>query len=244
MRTHTVPLLQAVYQAEIGMHELELLKARVVVNECGYRIREITAILNRGGRIGMDELQRLELQIQQIKAQWQQELEAKEHQVQTSMQLLNHVEFLSEAAQQQLKALYRSLCLLLHPDLHADSAAYQLYWHSVQDGYARGDVETLEALLVTVQSHAEMAAPAACAGLEALRQERDRLEALTTTRLQRLHDARQLPPLSLEKELHDPAWIAAKRAELHAACAAMRRRGEELQATYAALLQRGGMWMQ
>ena len=53
-----------------------------------------------------------------------------------------------QTSAQRLKTAYRAVVRRLHPDLRAETSAYdQQLWHEAQNAYARGDLERLETIL-------------------------------------------------------------------------------------------------
>jgi hypothetical protein len=244
LRTRTLPLLNAIYEKEIGAHEFDLLKIRIEINELKFRIERLMAILNRGDKFDPKDLALLEVEIREVKKQWQKEIDDKEQLLNASISLLNTVTFLTKDEQNKLKHLFRKLCMSLHPDLNKNFDAYQLYWENVQSAYSCGDIKTLEALLVAVQKYEGVSDHDVGSSLEILRKERDRLESLVLEHSQRLHDAQQNPPFCIEKELHDAVWIESKQTELKESYEAMKSRCGELQGIYDEIINQSDVKVQ
>jgi len=241
LRRHARPLLEAMYEKEIGVHELELLKVRIEVNELKFRIERLLAILNRTAGLTPGDLERLARDVEEARAHWRRQVEEKERLLKDSAAFLRTAEVLSPEETQRLKLLYRSLCLLLHPDLGRDPELHDRYWEPVQEAYAMADIQALDALLAAVRSAEGEGGLEEKSGLEVLQEKRDRLESLVLELGQRLQRMEESPPFCLQERLHDPAWLDARRKELAATTRAMAARRGELRDFYERILAESGL---
>ncbi|NCD26599.1 MAG: hypothetical protein EOL86_13545 [Deltaproteobacteria bacterium] len=229
LRAHAIPILMATYEKEIGGFELALLAVRVEANELKFRVESLMRIINRGERVAADDLERIDTEVRKLQTVWQREMADKARQVDAAQDFLKDAKYLSPDQELQIKKLYRALCFLLHPDMKGDPALRETYWDHVQAAYAAGDLAALEALWIAARNGRGESVDEQ-SSLDALTEERDRLEHLVLEHTRRIAETRQNPPLCLERELGDPAWIAAKQEELRSAQAAMRARRDELRA--------------
>ncbi|NCC24046.1 MAG: hypothetical protein EOM25_02415 [Deltaproteobacteria bacterium] len=235
LRHHEGPLLQALYEREIGVLELGLLKSRVTANELKFRIERIMARINAGSTITPTDLEALEAETKKIKAEWQKEVEDKEKTLSWSVAYMKG-EKLTVNETLQLKKIYKRLCVLLHPDMGADQGLFDLHWQAVQEAHARSDLLELEAILVALEAKTGRDRSAELSALEALARERDRLESLILTYTERLRVMERHPPFCLRDQLNDADWIAARQAEIRQAVAVVQTRVLELQAMHDSLL--------
>jgi len=124
--------------------------------------------------------------------------------------------------------------------MSADPALRDAYWGHVQAAYGAADLKALEALWVTARAgRGDVVAEQS--GLETLKAERDRLEALVLEHSRRIADARHNPPLCMEQELRDPAWISSRQAELQSTRDAMLARRDELRLLCDQLMAKGNI---
>ena len=240
LRAHAIPILMAIYEKEIGAHEYALLAARIEANELKFRVESLMRIINRGERVAADDLERIDAEVRKLQTVWQREMADKARQVDAATALLKGLKYLEPDQELQRKKLYRALCFLLHPDMNGDPALREAYWDHVQAAYAEGDLPALEALWVAARDGRSDTVDDR-SSLETLTEERDRLEQLVLEHTRRIAEARTNPPLCLERELGDPAWIAAKQEELRSAQAAMLARRDELRALCDQLMAQGAI---
>ncbi len=236
LRKHVLPLLRARYETEIGIHEFKLLKIRIEVLELKFRIEHLLAIFNNGNDPLPDHLAMLDLEIQEVREHWQQEIKNKKRLLHASFSFLKTMTVLTQDESDRLKQLYQKMCLILHPDLNGESETFVLFWECVQEAYANGEINRLEALLVAVQTHErtppQETSQETVAETADLRDERDRLESLVLARLQRLREIGQNPPFNMEHDLNNPQWIKMKQAEIKESTQAMTVRRDELRDVY------------
>lgn len=240
LRAHAIPILTAIYEKEIGAHEYALLAVRVEAGGLKFRVESLMRIINRGGRVEAGDLERIDAEVRELQAVWQREMADKARQVDAAQDFLKEVKYLSPDQELQIKKLYRALCFLLHPDMHGDPVLLETYWDHVQAAYAAGDLNALEALWDAARDGRSERVDER-SSLDALAEERDRLEHLALEHARRIAERRKNPPLCLERELRDPAWIAAKQEELRSACAAMQARCDELRALCGQLMAQGAV---
>ena len=207
LRKHVLPLLRAQYEKEIGIHEFKLLKIRIEVLELKFRIEYLVTILSNGNDLLPDHLELLDLEIQGIREHWQLEIKNKKRLLHASFSFLKAMTVLTQDQSDRLKQLYQKLCLLLHPDLNGKSEAFMLFWECVQEAYSHGEIDRMDALLMAVQSHGTSHQPENSAEISELEHERDRLESLVLSHLQRLREIGQNPPFYMEEDLKNPVWI-------------------------------------
>ncbi len=238
LRAHAIPILTALYEQQIGPHEHALLAVRIEVSELKFRVESLMSIVNRGGVVNMADLERIDAQVRELQTVWQREMADKARQVEAAAALLKSMKILAVDEEQQLKTLYRRLCLHLHPDMNSDPALREAFWDHVQAAYGAADLKALEALWVAVRDGRGDVVDEQ-SGLEALTAERDRLETLVLEHSGRIAEARHNPPLCMEQELHDPVWIASRQSELQTARDAMMTRRDELRLLCDQLMARG-----
>lgn len=238
LRAHAIPILTAIYEHEIGVHEHALLAVRIEVSELKFRIESLMRIINQGGTVNATDLEYIDAEVRKLQTVWQREMADKARQVEAASALLKSIKVLTPDEEQQLKKIYRLLCFLLHPDMNADPALREAYWDHVQAAYGAADLKALEALWVAARDgHGDVADERN--GLEELTAERDRLEALVLEHSRRIADARHNPPLCMERELRDPDWIATRQAELQSTRNAMLARHDELRRLCNQLMTKG-----
>lgn len=240
LRAHAIPILTALYEQEIGAYEYALLAVRVEANELKFRIDSLMRIINRGGTVEIADLERIDAEVRELQTVWQREIEEKAQRINVAANLLASIRQLDPDEEKQLKKIYRALCFILHPDMNGDPALRDAYWDHVQAAYGAADLKALEALWVVVRDGRGDVIDER-QGLEALTVERDRLEALVLEHTRRIADARHNPPLCLERELRDPAWIASKQEELLSAQTAMQARCAELRTLCGQLMAQGAI---
>ncbi|NLW80129.1 MAG: J domain-containing protein [Desulfovibrionales bacterium] len=240
LRSHAIPVLMAIYEKEIGAYEYALLAVRVEANELKFRVESLMQIINRGGRVEAVDLERIDAEVHELQSVWEREMADKARQVDAAQEFLKEIKYLSQDQELQMKKLYRALCFLLHPDMNGDMALRETYWDHVQAAYGAGDLVALGALWIAARDGRGVIVDER-SSLDALTAERDRLEQLVLEHTRRIGQTRKNPPLCLERELRDPAWIAAKQEELRSAQAAMRARRDELRALCHQLMAQGAV---
>jgi hypothetical protein len=106
------------------------------------------------------------------------------------------------------RRLYRQLARRLHPDARGgEDELARRYWHLAQEGYLRGDLQLLRALVhlvseVDVVYHT---------GIDALAAEEKRLAAAITAERARIDAITIAEPYTIRDMLEDPEWAAARR---------------------------------
>lgn len=118
----------------------------------------------------------------------------------------------------RVKQLYREIVRALHPDLHGGDLSGErlLLWTSARMAFERGDVAELERIhhLVIEEKPSSKAVQAEVTELDFLERDRTRLKRLRKELEKRRAALLGETPLNLRNELHDPLWVAEKRAEI------------------------------
>jgi hypothetical protein len=210
------PALEALYLTKIGPLELRKLKIQAETSQSQRRLELLQRELNRGITITRKVLIAIDQELETEMAAWQARLLEREQairtgQAQVDAPLLNLQEI------KCLKAHYRHLCRLLHPDLTGgETALFKCYWHEVQRAYRRADVELLESLLTAIKAGQEDMVQFILDSLTALQEECERLRALIARQTERLCELRTVPPYCYAMQLKDERWMTAKIAALEA----------------------------
>ncbi len=244
LKNHVLPFLLATYEQTIGVHEYELLQARVRVLELRFRIQRLSNVLLEGKRIQSEHLNAVELQLQEARKQWRHEIDDKARQLEASRSYLRSPRYQCEHDDRLLRHLYRKACLLLHPLLNEDACDHALFWESVEEAYAKKNTKKFLILFSSILSYGELRPPAPLTDNEKLYQERDRLQLLAWKQLQRVRTILRMPPFNLEQELKDQEWIASRRTELQQSTRALSARRKELLRTYRSILAGSNVLLQ
>lgn len=206
---HTLrPNLLALYQTKLGAWELEKLKAQFRVARLKRTIELVQAVLNRGGKPDMFQI---EAQVKEEQVLWEKKVTEAASKLQRAEHRLAHL--LPDEQNAELKKLYHQLVKQLHPDLHPDQpAGDKLLWQQVQDAYDAGDLEKLRALslLLNNPQPPENTADA----LEKLQTEHAMLEKLIDDIEAKIEQLESQPPFTLREDLENEVWIAMKRTTI------------------------------
>jgi hypothetical protein len=195
---------------------LKKLKIQAETSQSQRRLELLQRELNRGITITRKVLIAIDQELETEMAAWQARLLEREQairtgQAQVDAPLLNLQEI------KCLKAHYRHICRLLHPDLTGgETALFKRYWHEVQRTYRRADVELLESLLTAIKAGQEDMVQSILDSLTALQEECERLRALIARQTERLCELRTVPPYCYAMQLKDERWMTAKIAALEA----------------------------
>jgi hypothetical protein len=210
------PALEALYLTKIGPLELRKLKIQAETSQSQRRLELLQRELNRGITITRKILIAIDQELETEMAVWQTRLLEREQAIRTG-QAQADVPLLNLQEIKCLKAHYRHICRLLHPDLRGgETALFKRYWHEVQRAYRRADVELLESLLTAIKAGQEDMVQPILDSLTALQEECGRLHALIAKQMERLCELRTVPPYCYVMQLKDERWMAAKIAALEA----------------------------
>ena len=219
---HTVkPNLLALYQTKIGVWELRLLQAQFKVARLRRQIELAQAYINRGEQ---PDLAAIECTIETEFIAWVTKLEEAASRLQDAETRLKHL--LSPEDDRELKKLYYAIVKRLHPDVNPNVTADQRrLWFRAQAAYEHGDLPELRALALLVERNAPIS-PAK--SLDNLRRDQEILEKQITTALETLERIESQPPFTLQNQLDDETWLAARRKEIDEQTVTLRQQGEAL----------------
>ena len=210
LKHKVAPLLQATYQIEFGDLEIALLKAQIQVAKLRRTLELAQSALNQGKPPNWVEINE---QIKREELVWQEKIAE-------AMRLFHQATFqmdhrLSPEDSDELRKLYRALVKKLHPDLNPNlSERHKELWLSVQHAYAASDLEALRLYASIADNLAEGTPPAAPMALDLLRSEQEKLLQRINDLRERLKNLRASEPFASGDLLDDPAWVAAKRADI------------------------------
>lgn len=231
----TKPHLLAVYQSKLGAWELRRLEAQCAVARLKRKIALVQASVNRGEPVRLATVER---QLETEFAEWQQKLADAARTLAGAGHHLGHLMTTEDA--DELRRLYRTLVKALHPDLHPRQGdTDRLLWLRVQEAYGRSDLEELRALALLLDDPAEplsgtpLTVPNA---KDKLLAEREALKAQVKRLLEEMDAVRSQPPFTMQRDLEDDTWIAARRATLDTEVAALIQQREELEKYLAQIL--------
>ncbi|MBP3884393.1 MAG: J domain-containing protein [Olsenella sp.] len=210
-----LPRIRADYALKIGCWEKALLEAEVAGRRARRRLALAQAQANRGEA---PEADAIEQKLDEEMADWMLEVEAARAAYERAMSFLAGTSPLSKADSAELKRLYRTLMMRLHPDVcHADGGEVTELFSLAQNAYRNGDVEMLRSL-EAASRHLEPQDDLADADdlAELLRElELDRIEeGVMRERLQELENGEEM---RLGRLLADPEWVTARTMELRRA---------------------------
>ena len=231
----TKPHLLAVYQFRLGAWELRRLEAQCAVARLKRKIALVQACVNRGEPVRPAAVdQQLETEF----AEWQQRIADAARTLAGAERHLSHLMTPEDAA--ELRRLYRMLVKALHPDLHpGQDDMDRLLWLRVQEAYGGSDLEELRALTLLLEKPTDPSddlRSTAASAKDKLLAEREALKAQVKRLLTEMDAVRSQPPLTIQRDLENDAWIDARRAALDADCAALVQQREELEEYFTQIL--------
>lgn len=152
MQQKEKPYLLALYQANLGGLEYQLLNLQVECRALLRRINLAMALLNRGEMLTQQHLNEIETQVKRDLLNWQTQLNEQALALAAGHAYLSGLVVVDAGALQRAKRAYRRLARLLHPDVspqHRD--LFDHYWQTVQDASSGIDADLLEALLHIIE---------------------------------------------------------------------------------------------
>jgi hypothetical protein len=217
LRNVILPNAAAEYMMEIGKKEYELFSLQFDIQRLKREISLCQAAINRGEPID-DEM--IQATIQKEMAEYIQQLNAQKEAVKHA-EALFAAKKMSAADSEQLKALYREVVKLLHPDVcPLDTPSVHELWLRAVDAYKTGDLGEL-ALVKDMADEllgrkgADRGAAGATSGAMALLDGKiAKLDKKRRTLQVMKEDLESVPPLSYRELLHDPKKVLEKRQEL------------------------------
>lgn len=214
LENHEKPALLARYQVLLGGLELDLTSLQLECAALRCRLASLQAVANRGAILSAVEWQQAEQSIEIELSDWRAAVLQQEGRLQIAQQWVATAVVLEEGIVQTVKASYRRLARLLHPDVSPENnTLFVRYWESVQQAYLAMDAELLTAILHVVEEETQAAQDfMSAAQLTALK-------SLLMTHSQRLAQLQSSEPFCYAALLDDEVWVEAKRAELNAAVA-------------------------
>lgn len=117
-----------------------------------------------------------------------------------------------------LPKLYREIVKKLHPDVNSESKEFTQFWQETQDAFDKKNLQKMRALHTVIcvddapankKNH-----PESVSEENALRAEIKELEIRFERESRTLKRLRAEEPFTIEKELHDPEWIATQEQKL------------------------------
>lgn len=233
---HDKPLLLARYQLALGEMEYQLFGLQVESQTLRRRIELMQGFLNRGEVISVGCLEMIDAQLSQELHAWRQRLLDQERALRDSHTMLESLVFVSPADVRRIKAAYRRLARLLHPDASPGNAdLFEKYWSTVQLAYGNGDASLLEAILVLVESVLAKGGDDAGVSVASRKDEIERLLNLIATHASRLACLQQESPFCYADMLDNEEWLESRREALTLAIEAEAQRLAELVSRHAEL---------
>lgn len=201
MRLHLRPQLEARYLKFFGAAELELMEAQLQRRRLQREIELIRMRLARQQDIDTAEIGAI---LDAEFSQWEAAVAKQQSDMEFMRRFGSARIMLGEEETLRIKEIYRRLVRQLHPDMNLgeETELYRRYWNDVQEAYADGDLERLEALELALGG-VDTDLPGDVATLARLRQRIAELE-------REIVELNGSWPFSLQKQLADAAWVAGR----------------------------------
>lgn len=221
--------LEADYRLKLGALQLEVVTAECMVRRLRRKLELIQAALNHGEA---PDPEAIELRLDEELAAWEARVDAAREALKQARRWVR-LPTLSVDDARDLRTLYRRLAKRLHPDVNpgGGETAARL-WLQAGAAYRMGDLGELRALALLAD---RMTRPELPVG-NALIERRDALRAAVTRLLEEVTTIQQRFPFTLRDHLADPAWVAARQAELTARRDELADRQRLIEAALAGLL--------
>ena len=214
------PNLIALYQTQIGVWEMKLLKMQCQAARLKRTIELIQAALNQGRQ---PDMLAIEGQLDLDFLEWQQRIQEAGERIEAAQQRLQNL--LPPEADRELKKIYYVLVKQLHPDLNPDLTEEQKrLWLRVQDAYEFGDLDELRILALMV----DRSDVALGGSIEHLQHEQQILQTHIHRLLKEVETIESQPPLSMRRNLEDGRWVAKRQGAIQAEILEFNRRCEDL----------------
>lgn len=216
------------YARDIGHLEHALYRLEATVAELRYRIAFLQAAINRGEAVTAARMAALDGKVAAEFEKTRREIERREDELRKAERYLDGPTLSPEDAR-ELKALYRRLCKMYHPDVGGnESGSWRQRWALLQHAYRTGDLDLLKALAEQADDP-DREPPGTPEALDA---EIERLRSRIAAERDRVAKMMSSPPFSYEEKLRDRDWVSAKQQELKQAITANEVRRDRLRELY------------
>lgn len=210
LENHQKPILDAIYNHEIGGLEFELLQLRAERQRLKRKLEMLSIRTNRGEKINDLIIKEVDEHLEREFKTWKQKLIDHEKRLEQSERLLGSLQAMSDQDSRRLKAIYRKICKLIHPDITESMLLTDRYWMRAQNAYREGNIDQLEVLLILIRQGT--AHDSQCHVHQA--DEADRLQKLISTLAETLDFIESQPPYCYADKIMDNEWITRKRESL------------------------------
>jgi len=210
LENHQKPMLEAIYNREIGVLEFKLLQHQAELQRMKRKVEMLTARINRGETIDGSIIKEVDKQLEREFLAWKKKLLDHENQLQESERLLGSHQAMSGEDSRKLKTIYRKICKLIHPDITASMGLTDRFWMQAQKAYADGDIDQLEVLLILILK------PAADDSQYHVDQvdEEQRLQKLICSLAEKIESIKKKAPFCYADKIMDSEWINQKQKSL------------------------------
>jgi len=210
LENHQKPMLEAIYNREIGVLEFELLQYQVELQRIKRKVEMLTAKINRGETIDGSIIMEVDRQLECEFLTWKKKLFEHEKQLQESERLLSSHQAMSDEDSRKLKMIYRKICKLIHPDIAASMSLADQFWMQAQKAYGDGDIDQLEILLILILKQANDDSQYHVDPVD----EEERLQKLICSLAEKLESMKKKPPYCYADKIMDSEWINQKQKYL------------------------------
>jgi hypothetical protein len=212
----TIPFLLSHFQQKLGPWELAALQTRCEVLRAKRKIELIQGQVNQGQS---PNLQQIEAWLETEFFIWQQRIKEAAEKIKEAQAADAPPLTAADAAER--KRLYRVLVKRLHPDINPyQSEWHQQLWQQLMTAYEMGDLGAMRAIGLVVD---ERPGPRPESNpLNVIQAEHLRLMEAVEQQQVRIAKLKSQPPLSLEEQWLDEAWVEQRRATLEAEADAFR----------------------
>ena len=203
------PALEARYRIAVGALQLEVLRAECDTRRLRRMLELIQAAINRGT---LPDIPEMDATLNAEFAEWQARIGAETARLRAA-QLWAHAVPLPPEQVRELQTLFRQLAKRCHPDANPTGGEdARVLWLRISAAYAAGELDALRALALLADDLPRETEPTA----NAVRERRDRLQAVVTRLVTELAALETQFPFTLRERLDDPEWIQAQRDTLAA----------------------------
>lgn len=231
---HTIkPNLLALYQAKIGVWELQQFRLQCQAARLKRKAELIQASLNKGC---WPDLTAIEAQLGEEFQAWERKLQAEAERLKAAEERLKHL--LSPADDRELKTLYYRLAKKLHPDLNPNlTDEHKRLWRRVQAAYDAGDLDELRALALLVDRTPLPVSDVS--SLQRLTEEQHTLELQIRRLMEEIDRIENHPPLTMRHDLASEGWVRTRSEAIQTAITKIQQRCDCLAIHIQSLLKEG-----
>lgn len=207
------PNLEAEYRLLLGAAQLELLEVECAVRRLRRMLELVRAAAAREVAANLAEIER---RLDAEMLAWQARLAAERRALSAAVAHVE-AEVLTDAEGRELHALYRQLAKRLHPDVNpAGGEATRALWLRAATAYRAANLPEMRATSLLADARSDDVDDVPALAGDALRERHDALRVAIAAHRAAIDAAMGRFPLDLMDRLADPAWVAARQAELAA----------------------------